>query len=41
MSLTNPTYDNLAQTARVLAAYGVALTASKGILPPLMKDWSP
>jgi hypothetical protein len=26
MSITNPTYDNLAQTAHALAGYGIALT---------------
>jgi hypothetical protein len=29
MSITNPTYDNLAQTAHALAGYGIALTAAR------------
>ena len=34
MSITNPTYDNLAQTAHALAVYGIALTAARfGTVP--------
>jgi hypothetical protein len=34
MSLTNPTYDNLAQAAHALAGYGIVLTAARyGYIP--------
>lgn len=36
MSLTNPTYDNLAQTAHALAGYAVVLTASQFGTKPLI-----
>lgn len=36
MSLTNPTYDNLAQTAHTLAGYAIALTAARFGTVPLL-----
>lgn len=37
MSFTNPTYDNLAQTAHALAGYAIVLTASQfGGKPPIV-----
>jgi hypothetical protein len=40
MSITNPTYDNLAQTAHALAGYGIALTPARfGTVPLLVGRW--
>jgi hypothetical protein len=36
MSITNPTSDNLAQTAHALAGYGIALTAARFGTVPLL-----